>query len=383
MAIYFLIYFVVLIYAIREDYKLSPKLRIVILVILALFLCTGYMTGSDWRNYEYMTIINQNAYEIRGPEFGFYWLVNFPTSNGIDFWILWIILKIFCFYSLIKSLKYFIGIKDGWALLYFYAYFSLFYFIDNPMRNLIAASIFVFSYKYIEQHDLKKYCIICFFAATMHASTLLIFPIYFIYKKISRLSTSKFIIVPLIFYLSLLVFYLTGMNIYINIFLSFIFGDSFRGQYYLNDDVNYISLGLVFTYVMYVYVIINRNIIETVNKHGKFLISISFVFICSLMVGFFIPILYRLIMFTFIPFIASINIIMYNKRADIIKIMTKVTLVVFLGIVMKKNITHDFRYIPYTSYLEYIGKNKPSYQYRSSYNLDNSPYKKSILDNDN
>lgn len=42
-------------------------------------------------------------------------------------------------------------------------------------------------------------------------------------------------------------------------------------------------------------------------------------------------------------------------------------------LVVYKNVTHDYRYIPYTNYFEYIGGH-PSYSYRSSYNIQNSPY---------
>ena len=39
------------------------------------------------------------------------------------------------------------------------------------------------------------------------------------------------------------------------------------------------------------------------------------------------------------------------------------------------SITKDYRYVPYSNYLEYMFQPKPSFEYRSTYNQINSPYK--------
>ena len=38
----------------------------------------------------------------------------------------------------------------------------------------------------------------------------------------------------------------------------------------------------------------------------------------------------------------------------------------------------DFRYVPYSNYISYIFKEKPSFEYRDEYNKKNSPYFKYV-----
>ena len=54
-----------------------------------------------------------------------------------------------------------------------------------------------------------------------------------------------------------------------------------------------------------------------------------------------------------------------------------IVLFVILGWTLLKTyttITADYRYIPYSNYFQYLMQDKPSYKYRSIYNIQNSPY---------
>ena len=52
---------------------------------------------------------------------------------------------------------------------------------------------------------------------------------------------------------------------------------------------------------------------------------------------------------------------------------------VFLAFSLYNTVTKDYRYVPYTNYLQYVLTEKPTFSYRYYYNMNNSPYK----DNDN
>ena len=94
MAIYFLFFVFCLIFALKKrggHVKTEEKL---LLIVLGIFLCTGYMTGSDWRGYE-LDYYDVNSIEdclSKPGEFVFYIVCMILNKLGIDFWFFWIVL---------------------------------------------------------------------------------------------------------------------------------------------------------------------------------------------------------------------------------------------------------------------------------------------------
>ena len=52
MVVYFFFFFLILFFSLNKKVGRTKSLDIILLVILCIFLCMGYMTGSDWRQYE-------------------------------------------------------------------------------------------------------------------------------------------------------------------------------------------------------------------------------------------------------------------------------------------------------------------------------------------
>ena len=107
-----------------------------------IFLCAGYMCGTDWRSYEFaynhssLSTVNQEIFEI-----GYSYLQAICHTLGINFWIFHIALKSIVFFSLCYFVKVF---KQNLFLFWFLFLpdMGFYLFIDCPFRNLLAAGGF-------------------------------------------------------------------------------------------------------------------------------------------------------------------------------------------------------------------------------------------------
>lgn len=101
---------------------------------------------------------------------------------------------------------------------------STFYFISmNLVRQSIAIAMFLYSIKYIEERNFKKYAIIILLGSLIHTSELIFLPIYFIANR--RINFKKFI-----------VFY-AGMEFLFPLFKGFIYSfiSNTRYAYYIGS----------------------------------------------------------------------------------------------------------------------------------------------------
>ena len=80
------------------------------------------------------------------------------------------------------------------------------------------------------------------------------------------------------------------------------------------------------------------------------------------------PILFRLALYLQIFYIMGIELVVEKLKLNV-----KIIVISLFGIYSILNIykitNNTYKYIPYTSYLKYIGKEKPSYNYRNKYNF--------------
>ncbi len=136
-----------------KEFK-RPLFRISLFVILAIFICGGYMTGSDWRNYEPAFYDIKNG-GVGNPYWapGYIWLNKVFAFIGFDFWTFFVVLKIILFFSIIYFFYYFSSFPLL-ALGLFISKNGYYLFVDNPMRNLI--SIVLVGYSIICWLENKK-----------------------------------------------------------------------------------------------------------------------------------------------------------------------------------------------------------------------------------
>ena len=178
MAIYFFFFIWILLHAIFPNLQNKKISRDALFVCLGLFLCTGYMVGSDWRNYEYYYgRTNEDEHLI--VETGYYLVTQLFSWLGVSFWHFYILTKIFCYVTIIKFIRKYTKGNYAWALLFFYSYLSLYYFIDCPFRNLIAASIFLYAIDAVFEKKWIRFVVVSLIAASFHISVLFFIPFFF------------------------------------------------------------------------------------------------------------------------------------------------------------------------------------------------------------
>lgn len=335
------------------------------------------MTGSDWRQYEelYMNAQSLSILNEVNKEKGFPLFFVACNKLGLSFWPVWIGIKFVCYYIMIKMLlRYTTKYSFLWGILIFYAYFSLFYFIDNPMRNLMAATVYLFAYDSLISRKRNLYIIIVLLGSLLHASILFFLPVYFIYNEKRFLKNKTLIISLVYFYVVMVVFWYSNIREVVEQFLITVEGEDFRGQRYLQQEGSLISVGFITMCSFFSLILYNRDVIKECSKNPNFLLLFSYIYIITYIMGFFIPILSRLSMFCFIPFISAFCIAMQGFKGVLRRILN-IAVIVFMFATLTKNITRDYRYVPYSSYIEYIGIEKPSYMERVYYNMVHTPYK--------
>ena len=161
-------------------------------------------------------LINK-SYE--GVEFG-YILLNKIILIFTDnfFWLFIITSLIFCFF-MFKSI--FEQSKYRAISIYIFLTAGLYFYSMNVMRQTIGFAIFLYALKYIKNKDLKKYLFYILIATSIHKSSLIYLPIYFIdnikidYKRFIFISFVVILSKNIIFNLIEVILYGTKYHNYI------------------------------------------------------------------------------------------------------------------------------------------------------------------------
>lgn len=193
MALYFLSFCSAYAFVFIKQANKSAWLK-TYLVLLCLFLCFGYMTGTDWRAYEqiYKQINFNNLFYNYFQEPGYYiYMLPFRFFN-VDFFVFFIFTKILCYIAIVSKLLTYCDKYKYIGLMYFIPCWGFYLFIDNPMRNLIAVSISLYAIKYLLKRKPIPYFTIVIIAMTFHTSACVMIPAYFFMHK--NLSTKKIVI---------------------------------------------------------------------------------------------------------------------------------------------------------------------------------------------
>lgn len=358
----------------------TNKYKLLVISIIGLVICFGYTNGSDWRYYEefYNDIdLAYPFYEIPF-EYGYYFLMLSFRYLNFDFWTFFIFTKIVLY---IINIHFLLKYQKEHFYISFSIYIFLFglsLYIDNPMRTLIASTIFLFSYKHLEAGNIKTYFFIVLLASFFHIVSLLFITLYWLVRK--RFGTQTLVISFILFNIILWIFDTGIKNIFaintgipfIDNKLNFYFADGASGNVYIENRI--VSFGLIARYILFYFVLISRKHIEEKFGFIFFNLIISGFFFYRLAIG--IPIFERFELFVVIPFCVAISSTIISFKANS-KLIYKLSLYLLMLVLMVKNITMDYKYIPYTNYLIYtIQGKKLSYDERSSYNFLNSPYNK-------
>ena len=346
------------------------------LVLLCLFLCFGYMTGTDWRAYEqiYKQINFNNLFYNYFQEPGYYiYMLPFRLFN-VDYYVFFIFTKTLCYIAIVSKLLTYCDKYKYIGLMYFIPCWGFYLFIDNPMRNLIAVIISLYAIKYLLKRKPIPYFTIVIIAMTFHTSACVMIPAYFFMHK--NLSTKKIVIL----YITINVLFANRAILAVIIsnvfgFIPYVAGkiNSYIESSNIEGAGRVISLGFIIFFTFFVLLCYYKKQIYEM-KNGKVIWNGAITFLILYRLATTIEVFMRFQIFYIVFFIASISYLTYYFSEQSKKIY--VSDLLGLSIIGCSRIFSTYRYIPYTNYLTYALKGEfPSYSYRSAYNHNNSPYK--------
>lgn len=351
-------------------------------LFIILFLCCGYMTGSDWRAYElfYEDVSWDNYVQYLIAFEPLFVLIVLVVKNlGIGFWVFTCLCKMWSFVLTYKLFERYVPNKYFYlALMIYVATASLYLYIDAPFRNMIAISIFLFSVRYIEERRLAKYLLCMLVAVFIHSTALIMLPVYFIaHAKWSNwLYGGLYLFALIVFSFTQQIFDLLG-----KLFASIPFIMSNIQGYGQNED--FAQNDAIFTFGGIIRIIVlclllygKRRIM--LLKNGVVLFNLAYTYLLIAILGFNIPIFSRFVYY-FAPFYAMAFVLLISVFEYRTKYMYLSFLLVFAGFTMYQTITSGYKYVPYSNYVwSKLKGEKLDYDYRSSYNIERSPYAKKM-----
>lgn len=341
------------------------------IIISVFFLCFGYMTGSDWRAYEpfYENIRQHNYIDpiMFRYEPGYVFLNYLFASLNVPFWFFFPMLKTILFITTCKVVSMLLPSKSYFFLFFVmvYSIYFLYQYIDNPMRNLIAATIFIGSIGYFIIKRKKRYLMISLLCPLFHISSIIVIIIIpFVILRHNKKILFVIYVVSLILFSSNAIFrYLItlgfGSNTYIVLKL----------QGYLISEYGIgkiFSLGFLLVNIFYAYFLFHyRNKIIT-SYYREILWNLGFVFLIVYRISLSMVILSRYQLFYF-PFFYINIILVFNLLRKQRKAMF-LLLIAFLSMYTSFSlIRSSTKYIPYTNIILHYNSNYDFY-FRSKYN---------------
>lgn len=351
--------------------KKEKVINIFFFLGLYIFLCYGYMCGSDWRNYE---LEYYNSFNTRLVEPGYMFLSNFFLSLGVSFWPFHILIKSLCFFSYLYFFfryNYTSGLYFIWML--FLASFGFFLFIDCPFRNLIAMSIMLWGFVSLSKNRYILFYLFTFLACTFHLSSILLFVIPII--KFNKIPSSWLYVI----YFSVLCLLFFHIDTYFISLITSPFPSLYNRLFEYEDTKlfqgNILSIGLILRLICLFLMIRYRYWIRDTYDSNGFVFNMCFWYLLFSLVSYSIPILFRLPFFLS-PFYVVMVFYICQRFSHNNKIVIKMFYFVVAFIITLKTITDKPYYIPYTNIIPCVlTDERLDYNYRSNYNFQNSPYK--------
>lgn len=194
MALYLTIFFVmVLLYAASINNPQSKGMLMAVMTFLAIFVGISDMLGG-YDRYIYGecfdrlvdtmradgNILSTTIVQLYGKEFGYVLLNMVVGLFSANRYILILIVTLLIYTCLYFSLKRHTN-NYAFAIILFLGLW--FFFSFTYLRQVLGASIAWLSIKYIIEHNLKKFLLVIFIAASFHNSAIMLLPLYFIPQK--------------------------------------------------------------------------------------------------------------------------------------------------------------------------------------------------------
>lgn len=375
MLIYFLI--IVLFFALSWS-RVSRKASYGVLFLLMLFLCFGYMTGSDWRVYEEEYY---GEFSVRLVEPGYMLLSNLFNRAGVNFWVFHILFKCLFFIVLMGFLRTYMNKQtDGMVphnqffcgLMLWVASFGFYMLIDCPFRNVISCMIMIPAFNCLFRKRYVLYYVLVLLAISFHYSAIvmLLLPVI----NVDNLSTKTLLV---IYFAVLAAMAIGGTELVLSMVsraLPPILQD--RILYYEEEYglTSVFSVGLIPRLICLWGLLKYRAKIVEQYAYGNKVVSFCYFYLIISLIYYVFPVLFRSALFL-APFYIIGIVYALDSMKRTLKIPVMVAwFVVAMGVTFS-TVRSPF-YVPYTNILyHYVTGDMHDYGYRDNYNLRVSPYK--------
>lgn len=153
------------------------KYHILALLIISFVVGFRYYVGNDWEGYrihfEYLRTYNYMLYKM---EWGFLAINKIISGLGGNYTLMFFTVALISWYFIFKSVPFVLL-----PLTLFFLFTDEFFFWSmNGVRQFVAMAIFLYSIKFIINHNMGKYFLMVGLAALFHISALFLIPLYFI-----------------------------------------------------------------------------------------------------------------------------------------------------------------------------------------------------------
>ena len=216
-----------------------------ILAFLPFFLVAAirHEVGTDWQIYlDYYQWINDGTESFSEPLFNLLNKLVFHTAGSFQGMV--VLVAFLSYFFLFKAIEE-QSISYPLSLLFFFLSAGFFASL-NQLRQAIAMPVMLYAYKYIHEKKPFKYAFWCLVASTIHISSLVYLPLYFLtrFKPTVRRYTTIFgiclICLPLLHLIARALIQLSKFNWY--------FGSAFNSG---STENNFYLIGFVFQAVLF------------------------------------------------------------------------------------------------------------------------------------
>lgn len=347
----------------------SDTCRKIYVVWLYIFLCFGYTTGSDWRNYEIEFDYLYGIQSLKwGSEIGFNTLFYLCKVTFKDFWLSVAILKGFYLYTTIKLAE---KLTPYWlSVIAFLVTGSLkFMLIDNPLRFMTALVLVNIAMMFCLDKKYTLGLVLTFVSFFFHnASLFFVFMIPFmIYAK--RIVKSRKIVLIILYlvvsFISTNVFVIDTMRRLMVMTARYVSsGVGYYSSYEVTSNDAFFTVGNFITIAFFFIVVFTRDFIIEKYENGAFVYGMTMIYMFLSKLFLIIPTGFRLA----IPF--SIFYMLYFVYLIRCKHTLRWVFILYLCFSFPRDLWTTYKYIPYTNSIPYIVTGHKPYTERYIYNID-------------
>ena len=349
------------------------KYRKLYIVWLYIFLCFGYMTGSDWRAYELEYSLRD--YMVSPSEFGFIFIFDLASRIGLDFWFFSGLMKCLYLFLQIRILKKLTQYTTT-CLSVGMITSLLFMLIDYPMRFTAAASFLLLALPYLFERRVLRFVLLSSIGIIFHNTLLITIFIclfcFYIPDKILRIN--KYALIAIYIAFSLFVSNVSKIAIVQEIGMAYFLGSGMRNysDYMINNNNVFFTLGSIIDLLLACCVFFLKDHFLNDNYRNKLIFKFAIGVCFSFRVLFVIPVGYRLTSpLSFFTTLILVSLCYQYSRKLLF------CLYILYLLTLSKDLYKGFVYIPYSNSIPYIlTQDHLPYSERDQYNF--SKYKERI-----